>query len=165
MLPWIQQLNERMKQVDTRPLLEQLELGAKLQPHEHIVGKLSDEMLRLFGVVLAQGMEMISHMGRCADLFDRLPEMESELEIEARIRPLMSEGAELSRRLQLTEDLFWASIIFEFPEAANRNRGIRAGGRVVVWETEADPRRMRQQMAAGELAAIISKLEQIHLRN
>ncbi|MBI2054946.1 MAG: hypothetical protein HYT39_02505 [Candidatus Sungbacteria bacterium] len=130
----MRKIADAMAKVDPQQVLAGL-AESKPQPDETVVGTASDELLRLWGVVKQIGAEYEAFLRRILHVIaDIDPKQMNAVALEERVRPLMSEDAEIQNRLKTTKQLFWGEVKADFPATLTTDVAIRRGGQIVTIE-------------------------------
>ncbi|GEM_PF-1885856 len=134
MLSLIQQLTTEMEKIDPNEVRKGLK--DKPAPHEHVIGKASDDLVKLYGVREEQYRLLRTHAVQGLRIFfdsSSAKGMEEKREVE-KAQMFVDEGERMRRRSELLDQLFWTSVLEEFPETDHKDIGIRQEGQIVCWK-------------------------------
>ncbi len=132
MISAMRQIEEAMAKVDPEQVRKSLE-GSKFKAEEQVVGKVSDELLRLFGLIYEQSDDMQRHAIRGAGDLRGLPASKEETQV------FLAKSEKLDEHFAFLRKLFWDSVRMDFPEIGQKAIGIRAEGQIVCFEEEQEP--------------------------
>lgn len=128
----MRQIAGAMAKVDPNQAKKKL-AGFKPDRKMQVVGKASDELLRLWGVVAEQEEAIAAHVKRGLEMIAS-PEPTKEEK-----RAFLEMGEKIDDRLDLLRALFWASVQEDFPEVGRKTLGIVADGQIVCWKPDPEP--------------------------
>jgi hypothetical protein len=125
-MKWWQEIQEQMSRVPARYLV----IGEPVGPGEKVVGKLSEELLRLYGLY-EQRHDNLERRVAAHNLGHILPRM-----FRADCAEFREEVRLEVKQLALLQDLFWAAVRSEIDIPPGSSIGVRADGDVVSFEAE-----------------------------